>query len=382
MKVVFSISVGIIVYVYFGYLLLLVILSRFIKNSVKKGNIEPSVSMIISAYNEGKSIRKKLENTLNLDYPKEKTEIIVASNGSTDKTDEIVSEYSKFGVKLNSIKEQGKTNAQNKTVPLTSGEIILFSDANSIYSRDAIKQITRNFADKKVGLVHGQAIMKQDATSSIVTTGVTSYLKYENLIKTLESYLGRCVVAYGGMIAIRKDIFEPIDVNSMEDFMLPIMTVVKGYKSIFEREAIFIEKGAFNPKDEFKIRSRIIAQDSRAFFKLLFRLVFSRRWFLLFQLISHKFLRWHIPIFLLLIFIISISLINVLFYRLIFYIQLAFYILSVFGYLLHLQGKKARLLYLPFHFCALNFSAFIGIFKMYIGKKLPFWDKIESTRSN
>ena len=335
--------------------------------------------MIISVYNEEKSIRKKLKNSLFLDYPKDKLEIIVASNGSTDNTNKIVSEYFKIGVKLNSIKKAGKTNAQNMTAPLSSGEIIVFSDANSIYDKQAIRKLIKNFDDKRVGLVHGRAVI-QKANEGLVTKGVSLYAKYEDFIKIFESRLGHSITAYGGMLAIRRCLYEPIDVNFMEDFILPILTITKGYKSLFEHEALYYERGARNADEEFNTRARIITQDSLAFVNLIPKLLNSNKKFLIFQLISHKFLRWCIPFFLITLLILNIFLLNSFFYQCTILGQSIFYLFAFCGYIFYKTNSTYKIFYIPFYFCLVNGASLIGLVRMTLGKKIPTWNKSESTR--
>ena len=183
-EVIFWFAVGIIFYTYFGYPLLTLLLSLFFNQPVKRGNIEPMVTFLITAYNEEKNIRKKLDNTLALDYPKDKLEIIVASDGSTDQTDTIVKEFPDRGVVLHRVEGRvGKTETQNQTVAIARGEIIIFSDATTEYKKDAIRKLVRNYLDPSIGAVSGR-YEYVNPTGNPVGLGTILFWKYENFIKS------------------------------------------------------------------------------------------------------------------------------------------------------------------------------------------------------
>ena len=226
-EIIFWLCIMFVFYIYFGYPLLLFILSRLRPAPrVKKGDISLNISLIIPAYNEEKVIADKIENSLLLDYPKEELEIIVASDGSTDKTNQIVRSFATLGVKLVLLNtNQGKSSAQNLAVTQARGEIIFFSDANVLLLPDAVKKIVRSFADPNVGCVVGKVIyLNQEDTS--VSQGEGLYWRYELFLRAKESKLGNFAMGSGPIMAIRRSLFQPLDPDVGEDFVLPLQTVM------------------------------------------------------------------------------------------------------------------------------------------------------------
>lgn len=382
LKILFWLAFLLIVYVYLGYPVILWSLNR-IKGKIaiiQRRDYQPTVSLVISAYNEEKIIAKKIENALESDYPRDKLEIIVAANGCTDRTEEIVKKYANAGVILNTIPQPGKTFAQNVTVPLARGEIVIFSDANSIYAPDAISLLVRYFYDDHIGLVQGRTVM-EFSRSGILGKGVGLYVQYEDYLKKLESSLGSCISGYGGIIAIRKSLFQPLNPNLMEDFALPLITLGSGYRSLFAHESVMIEETSKVEADEWRIRTRIVTQDSWGLCIFLREFIKKKKWFLVYQLVSHKLLRWLIFLFMLTVFGISIVLSRLsLLNSLILWFQVLFYIVSLIGWFTHRLKLKIKLVHIPFYFCLMNLAAAVGMFKMLMGKRLPTWTKAESTR--
>ncbi len=366
-------------YVYFGYPVLLRLLSILIGFRPKRDEIHtPGVSLLILAYNEEESIGKRLDNALQMHYPRDKFEIIVVSNGSTDRTDEIARGYEDRGVKLLSYKEPGKTNAQNRAVPHARGEIVVFSDANTMYGKDAIRKMVRYFVDKRIGLVCGRLSYVVSLNNS-VGKGEGLYWGYDCFLKVLESRLGSCLVVNGSIFAFRKELYEPIDPNLTEDFVLPIRILKKGYMNLFEPEAIAFEKTAEKGHEEFNRKVRIITQGSRSFFRMMRELPL-RRVLVIFELVSHKLLRWLAGFFLLLMLLMNLFLLDDGFYLVLFVLQGAFYASAVLGLLLDKTGLKVRFLFVPYYFCLVNTAALTGITKMLFGQKMPTWQKAKSTR--
>ncbi len=372
-QVLFWIFIFIILYGYFGYPFMLVIISKMFGKPVKKRNITPSISMIIAACDEEGSIRQKLLNSWSLDYPKDKLKIIVASNGSTDKTDSIVKEYLHNGVRLESYKKSGKTYAQNMTVPKAKGEIIIFSDANAIYRKDALKKLIRNFADESVGVVCGYSIMKSDENSS-EKIKESLYLKYEYWIRKTQTIAGTCTTGAGEMFAIRKKLYQKINENHMEDFMLPLLVSQKGYRAVFEFQAISEEYIKDTNINIFNTKSRIITQDIKAFMHIIWSLLLNNPW-VGFNLISHKLIRWLVPYFLVVIFLCNILLLGDFIYDTIFILQIMFYALAIGAYIVEKCGGKAGLFNIVYYFCLVNIASAWGVLRGVVGIKLPSWEK-------
>ncbi|MDD4364019.1 MAG: glycosyltransferase family 2 protein, partial [Atribacterota bacterium] len=235
MIIIYYFSILLLSYIYLGYPLSLYSLSLFKKyNIIYLVGYLPSVSIIIAAYNEEKVIEDKIKNTLELDYPKEKLEIIVFSDSSKDNTDDIVKRYEKVGVKLLRIEgRKGKTFCQNRAVKHAKGEIVVFSDANSIYQSDAIKKLVRNFADKQIGCVSGELkYFSSDNNNDKNSEGF--YWKYEKMIKRLESKNSSLVGANGAIYAVRKKLYVFLEDFAISDFTEPLMIFKNGCRVIYE----------------------------------------------------------------------------------------------------------------------------------------------------
>ena len=237
-KFIFFFSLFMIFYIYLGYPVLVVLIGLIRNKKIKKSDYQPYVTILIAAYNEEKSIDTTIKNKLELDYPKEKFEIIVISDNSTDKTDEIVKQYEPQGVKLlRQIPRSGKTSALNMAVPEAMGEILVFSDANSIWAQDALSKLLRNFSDPTVGYVTGKMIYTNKDVSTIAD-GCCAYMKYENFLRMVETKAGSVVGVDGGIDAVRKSLYQSMNSDQLPDFVLPLKVIDQGYRVVYEPEAI------------------------------------------------------------------------------------------------------------------------------------------------
>lgn len=367
-----------IIYVYIGYPLLIMATSRFWPaGAIEKADITPTVSFIISAYNEEKNIAAKIENSLALDYPKDKIEIIVASDGSTDSTNKIVNTFLKDGVKLVALNSnQGKSSAQNRAIAESSGEIIFFTDANAMLCRDAMKKTIRNFNDDKTGCVVGKVTYINETETSVgQEEGL--YWRYELLLRKKESEAGNLAVGSGPIMAIRRYLFQPLDHDLGEDFILPVSTALKGYRVVYEPEAVskenLYQKKAANM---FKTKTRIITKDLRGLFAYRAILNPFRYPIYAWGLFSHKLLRWLVPYFLIIIFVLNNLVLSVSPYNFIFGIQLVFYGLAVTGYILQKKSKPVRLFSVYFSFCLVNLAALVGVARFLSGKTAGQWQPV------
>lgn len=375
MLIVFIFCLSVLIYIFFGYPVVLGILSFLFGKKVNKKEFYPHLSLIISAYNEENIIRQKIENSLGLDYPKEKLEIIVASE-STDKTNEIVKEYKGKGVILYAYdNREGKRATLYKTVPLAKGEIVIFSDANAIYERDAIKKIVRNFSDKRVGCVSGR-LRYVNPKESAIGKGEATYWEYDFILKMLASRLFLLGGGVNGSIfAIRKELYNPIDKYRGDDFEISCRIEMNGYGAIMEPEAISYEESSENPKQEFKRKVRLATWNLKSSLLLLGEAFKRGRWLTAFLLFSHRFLRYTTPVWLIILFVSNSFLLNT---RLIylFILQILFYSLASLGMMFEKNDHKVNLfLLIPFYFCMVNYAALIGLFKNIFGKTEMFWEK-------
>ena len=365
-----------ILYCYLGYPLILVILGTLFGKKIKKAEINPSVSLLIPVYNEEKVIQKKIENSLDLDYPKEKLEIVVASE-SDDKTNEIVKEYRDKGVKLFAyLGREGKDYTVYRTIPKCRGEIIVFTDANGMFKKDALKKLVRNFNDPKIGCVSGELKYINPQKVSIgESEGL--YWKYEIFIKKLESKIQSVLGANGSIYALRKKLYSPLSKYRGGDSDLPIKVAQQDYGVVWEPEAISQEEVSSTTKKEFERKTRIIAWTWRSALILLKDSLKKNQSPLVFQLISHKILRWLIGFFLIFIFLSNIFLLDSPFYSILFIGQIIFYSLAIFGYSLDKSGRKLnKLVNLAYYFCMVNLAALVGVIKGILGKQKPTWEKV------
>ena len=375
-EIIFWLTLGIIFYTYFGYPLFILLLSLFINHEIKKGEIEPNVTVLITAYNEEKNIVAKLENTLSLDYPKEKLEIIVASDASEDKTDQIVREFSGRGVILHRVEGRvGKTETQNQTVKIAKGDIVIFSDATTKYKKDAIRKIVRNYDDPSIGAVSGR-YEYVNPTGAPVGLGTILFWKYENSVKSGQTRIETVTGCCGCIYSVRKSLYEPLPREIISDLVEPLKILEKGYRIAFEPEAVAYEETTETSEEEFGMRVRVISRGMVGLWYM--RKLFNpfKYGFVTFQLFSHKVLRWMIPFLLPFLLISNLFLVGYPFYTLTFVAQILFYIGAMGGYLLDKMGKKAKLLALPLYYCVVNAASVAAFFRTIFGKKAIVWETV------
>jgi len=372
-----------VIYVYLGYPGLLWLLSSIRKGQkVEKSTIEPHVTILISAYNEEDVIADKILNSLQLEYPAGKLEIVVVSDCSSDKTDEIVRQFSDQGVVLVAMSERGgKTVGLNKVVPVVKGEIVVFSDANAIYDRDVLIKIVRNFADQQVGAVtcSSQYVIDENDNS---TENEDLYWKYELAIKQMESKIGSLVGGDGAIYAIRKRLYQKLRASDLSDFVNPLQIVAQGYRNVFEAEAISHEKGGKSFENEFKRKVRIVNRGFRGLMRVKKVMNPFRYGFFSLQVISHKLLRWLIPVFLVCIFVSNFFIAATsMLLAFTFSFQSIFYALALIGYILRKREKTGFVFYIPYYFCLVNWASLLGIIDNLRGKTYTHWNTVRDKES-
>lgn len=363
-----------VLFIYFFYPAILWIVYMLFKNPVRKGNCEPTVSLLISAWNEDSIIAAKLDNVLELDYPKEKLEIIVVSDASTDKTDEIVRSYESRGVKLHRMSERGgKIPGLNDAIPKTTGEIIVLTDANCMYNKEALRELMSNLADPRIGAVNGEHIFL-NRRESTVERGVGFYWKYETWLKRMESDIFSNVFLTGAMIALRRDLYPlTVEPELNLDNVLPLVVINKGFRVVYERNAIVTEETARNPKEEFRgkvrttVRGFCMMRKIREFISIRQHPVFF------FHLMCRKVFRWLVAPFLIVLFFGNLMLVTSPTYRICFFIQIAFYLSAVIGWLFDKLGIKFKLFNIIYYFCLINTAALIGFLRFLMGQKVSTW---------
>jgi len=281
---------GLLFYIYLGYLFILKILGVFVRarHSVAE-NEYPAITICFAARNERVSIEKKIETIRALNYPKEKIQILAASDASTDGTFEFLDgQPDVTAIQLET--QGGKNAALNALLPLAAGDILFFTDANTILHPDALKTVARHFHDPRTGAVFGELIYTQDETWNAVGRGTSLYWRYENCIKRSESRLGSLLVGGGSLLAVRRELVAPLDPRIANDFEIPTRIGAMGYAVLYEPQCLGFEKPHVQIGEELRRTSRIVARGLRGFISLLPVIVKSplRFW----QFLSHKFLRW------------------------------------------------------------------------------------------
>jgi cellulose synthase/poly-beta-1,6-N-acetylglucosamine synthase-like glycosyltransferase len=379
----FWLSVAALIYAYAGYPLLLLIVSAVRPSPVRRAAYMPTVSVIIAAYNEERDLAAKLENTLLLDYPKSHLEVIVTSDCSHDRTDEIALSFASRGVRLHRQSERlGKTAAQNAAVEKARGEILLFSDATTHYQSDVLRMMVPNFADKEVGCVTGQVIYSAD-TESTVGEGTRSYWSYEFLLKKYESSIGSLIGVCGCMYSVRKSAYVPLYHEACSDFLIATMMVRQGLRAIYEPTAVCLEEPNAEAKRELAVRVRIITQTFADLWRNRAMLNPLSHGFYAVQLLSHKVLRYLAPVFLLILLVTSgiLAATNV-WYATAFGAQVVFYFIAVISWLLEKAGVKTYSLALPQYFAITNLASLIAVVKFFRGERYVKWEPLREPQSS
>ncbi len=375
-EVVFWLSAAALFYTYAGYPLLLALVSSVRPRRIRRGAFEPKVSVIITAYNEERDLTAKLENTLALDYFSELLEIIVASDCSSDRTDEIAREFAARGVRLHrQPKRLGKTAAQNAAVELARGEIILFSDATSLYQPNTLRAILPNFADATVGCVAGRLIYV-DPTDSRIGRGARSYWSYETFLKRHESRACSLIGASGCLYAVRRSAYVPLYHEACSDFIIATKMVEQGLRAVYEPDAVCIEQTNRRSDNELKMRVRIIAQTFTDLWRHASMLNPLRSGFYAVQLFSHKVMRYLVPFFLIAIFAAAMMLAGSMFYRVLFTAQVACYACAALAWMLDRVGIRSKLLAFPQYFVLANVASLIAMYKFFRGERYASWEPI------
>ncbi len=379
-QTVFVACVALIAYVYLGYPLLVLIVARLRPKPVNKASFEPSVSFLITAFNEERDIRRKLENTLALDYPVGKLEVIVASDASTDATDAIVKEFEALGVKLvRQPERRGKTAAQNLGVENATGEVIVFSDATANYDAVAVRELVQNFADPSVGCVAGK-LNYVDPSATTVGPGARSYWSYELFLKNEESRAGSLVGVSGCIYAVRKASYVPMYDEACSDFLIATLMHKQGLRTVFEPKAMCIEETNRDAGKEMRMRVRVISQTVADLWRNREILNPFGAGFFAIQMLSHKVLRYCVPIFDLTAFVSS----GLLAFRsreflVIFVCQAAFLLMAVFGGLLERFGLKPGPFGIPYYFLLTNAASVVGFFQFLKGERYAAWEPIRES---
>lgn len=383
-KVVFWICVFVIFWANIGYPISIILLDKILKKKKlpKKLNYEPSVTIMIVAHNEEKVIKEKLENVLNLDYPKEKLEILISSDNSTDATNYIVKEFidnhKERKIVLYEVKERkGKTNAQNEAAKLVKNEILIMTDANSMLKQNAVKELVSSFYDDTIAYVTGRLCYvnsKDNDTSKAENT----YWDLDTKIRDIESRIQTITAGNGALYACKTKEYYDFEPIQCHDSSMPLYYALKQKRAIANHEAIAYEKAGENIQDEFKRKermNRIILSSILPDIKILN--IFKYKWFTFFYL-GHRTCRYLLWLMHIVAYITSAILLkqNYL-YLLAFILQTLVYLVAIINMKFKLNSK---ILNMAYYYCMTIIAQIIGVKNILKGKAKPFWEKAESTR--
>jgi cellulose synthase/poly-beta-1,6-N-acetylglucosamine synthase-like glycosyltransferase len=363
-------------YTHAGYPLLLWVWSALQTRRPHSAQIEPTVSIIVVAYNEAGCIEQRLENLLALDYPHDRLEIILASDGSTDDTISRAQPHRRAGVMFVAYsRRRGKAAVLNDLIPQAHGDIVVLADARQRFDRQALRALVAPFADSQVGAVSGELILTNDTDGSAVGEGVGFYWKYEKFIRRNESRIDSSIGTTGAIYAIRRTLFEPIPADTLlDDVLIPMQIVRRGYRVLFEGGAYAYDRVATSAGGEFARKIRTLAGNFQLFARSRWLLnPFTNRLWL--QTISHKGCRLLSPLALVIAFGINLFLLDDPLYQGTLTAQLTFYAAGVSGFLLRNSKKKVRFFNVPYAFCLLNLAVVVGFLRFAGGHQQVTWDR-------
>jgi cellulose synthase/poly-beta-1,6-N-acetylglucosamine synthase-like glycosyltransferase len=374
--VVFWSAVAFLVYAYGGFALVVGAAGLWRRRRVRKGPVVPRVSLIIAAYNEEEAIAARLVNALALDYPADRLEILVASDGSTDDTCAIVEHYRDLGVRLLRLPRAGKVRTLDAAVAQASGDVLVFSDANIMCDRSALRAMVENFADPGVGGVAGHTTYITPGTAESSSRGELLYWTYDSWLKRLESWTGSIVSAHGGLYAIRRELYRPVgDGGVTDDFAISTLVVEQGYRLVFEPEAMAVEEAIPRAAREFRRRVRLTTRGIRSV--MLRRKLLNPMRYGMYAVIlwSHKVARRQVPFVLVALAVASAWLWSAgAVYGLAAAAQLAFYALALVGWALRrTRVGRFRFLYIPFYYCMANAACAVAWTEVLRGRRVELW---------
>ncbi|WP_419801008.1 glycosyltransferase family 2 protein [Mucilaginibacter sp.] len=381
----FWISLFIIFYAFIGYgiVLFFLVKLRQIFRGKRSINAEeilnlPSCTLIVAAYNEEDFIEQKIKNTLALNYPKDKVSFLFITDGSTDKTPEIISLYPQ--IKLMHLPNRlGKIAAVQRAVSAVTTEIMVFTDANTFLNPDALVKLCRHYADPKVGAVAGEKRVHIEENAD-ATAGEGFYWKYESKLKVWDSELNTIVGAAGELFSVKKALYQSVHPNSIiDDFMISMLVAKKGYRIVYEPEAYATETSSANIKEELKRKIRIAAGGLQSIIWLKSLLLPFKQPLLSFQYISHRVLRWTVvPFLMIAALILNIDIAaqtHLLVYQLFLSAQILFYGAALLGWILEKRQIKIKALFIPYYFGVMNYAVIAGIFRYLFGRQSAAWEK-------
>lgn len=395
LEIVFQILFLVVVYTYLGYAVVIWILANIKQVFVDKTILPdldekklPAICLFVTAYNEAEIIGQKVQNSFNLDYPKDKIQHLWITDGSNDGTTELLKKYPQLQVE-HIPERQGKTQAINRGMPFVKTPLVIFSDSNTLLAENAIREIVREFQDPKTGCVAGEKRIIEKEQDTAAASGEGLYWRMESFIKQMDARFNSAVGAAGELFAIRTHLFEEVEADTLlDDFIISLRIASSGYRIAYAPEAYATETASFSIKEELKRKIRIAAGGVQSIGRLAHLLNPFQHGWLSFQYFSHKVLRWTIaPIALFLLFFINFLILvdqrswtMVGFYACFFYFQIVMYLVAAVGWLFENRQIRFKLFFIPFYFAAMNYASIIGIIRYLKGRQSVVWEKAKRAK--
>ncbi len=388
MKIIFWLSLFIVFYTFAGYGIFLYFLIK-IKRAIKGKPVIPfatsdglpECTLVVAAYNEEHFITEKIANCLQLNYPAGKLKLLFITDGSTDKTPDIIRGFQAIQL-LHQPARGGKIAAVHRAMDHVRTSVAVFTDANTFLNKDALINICRHYADPTVGAVAGEKRVQMDENADASAAGEGFYWKYESALKKWDSELYSVVGAAGELFSVRRSLYENVQPDTvLDDFMISMLIAAKGYRIVYEPEAYAVETASENVSEELKRKIRIAAGGIQSILRLK-RLFNPFKYPVLsFQYVSHRVLRWTVTPFLLILCLILNAVIafqpNETFFLLIFIAQIIFYSLAFWGFVMEKRQIRIKALFIPYYFCVMNYAVLMGIIRYFTKKQSAIWEKAQ-----
>ena len=388
MQLIFWLSLFIVFYTFMGYGILLYFIIK-VKRAIKGklatitplNTLLPECTLVVAAYNEEAFIEEKIKNCLELEYPGNKLKFLFVTDGSTDKTPEIISKHPQIGL-MHQNGRAGKIAAIHRAVAAVDTEIVIFTDANTFLNPEAIINICRHYTDETVGAVAGEKRVQVDEQADASAAGEGFYWKYESALKKWDSELYSVVGAAGELFSVRRSLYQDVQADTiLDDFMISMLIAADGYRIIYEPQAYAIETASENVTEELKRKIRIAAGGIQSILRLKSLFNPFKYPVLSFQYISHRVLRWTVTPFLLILVFILNGIIALkpgeVLYLLIFLGQVFFYVLAIAGMVMEKRQIRIKALFVPYYFCVMNYAVLMGIIRYFSKKQSAAWERAQ-----
>ena len=389
LTIIFWVLLFLLFYTYIGYALVLYFILKikklFFAGRSQQPNpfYEPDVCLFVTAFNEKDYVKQKVENSFSLDYPKEKIQYLWITDGSDDGTPDLLKNYDSLEVH-HLPERRGKMHAMNRGVKFVKAPIIIFSDTNTILGKNSIREIVAKFSNEKIGCVAGEKRIVEKDADAAAGAGEGLYWKMESWVKKMDAELNSAVGAVGELFAIRTQLFEDVETDTiLDDFMISLRIAQKGYKIAYSPNAYAEETASLNVDEELKRKIRIAAGGIQTIFRLKSLLNPFRYGLLSWQYFSHKVLRWTLaPVSLFLILPVNLLIVwqhesweRFDFYTVALYVQILCYLLAAVGWYLENKKLRFKILFVPYYFLFINSSSLRGIIRYFKGSQSAAWEK-------